>query len=175
MHLIGGFDLAEKKSGKQRKDKAPAAEVNPDFKFIVRVRNTDIDGNKRFIDGLTSIKGINYRISKIITRKLGIDPSMKSGDLTDEQVEGLAKFLEEIPTHIPMWMMNRQRDIDTGEDTHTLGSDLDMIHSEDIGLLRKIRCYKGVRHDGGHKVRGQRSGSNGRTGATVGVSRRKQH
>ena len=32
-----------------------------------------------------------------------------------------------------------------------------------------IRCYRGIRHEQGQKVRGQRTRSNGRTGLTVGV------
>jgi len=36
-----------------------------------------------------------------------------------------------------------------------------------------IRCYKGIRHEQGQKVRGQRTRSNGRTGMTMGVIRKK--
>jgi small subunit ribosomal protein S13 len=38
--------------------------------------------------------------------------------------------------------------------------------------MRKIRCYKGIRHETGQKVRGQRTKSTGRTGTTVGVKRK---
>ncbi|HOW33966.1 MAG TPA: 30S ribosomal protein S13, partial [Methanoregulaceae archaeon] len=45
---------------------------------------------------------------------------------------------------------------------------------EDINLLRKIRCYRGIRHETGQKVRGQRTKSTGRTGLTVGVKKKKE-
>jgi small subunit ribosomal protein S13 len=48
-----------------------------------------------------------------------------------------------------------------------------MVREEDINLMRKIRCYKGIRHETGQKVRGQRTKSTGRTGLTVGVKRKK--
>jgi small subunit ribosomal protein S13 len=39
--------------------------------------------------------------------------------------------------------------------------------------LKKIRAYRGLRHERGLKVRGQRTKSTGRRGSTVGVSRKK--
>jgi small subunit ribosomal protein S13 len=61
----------------------------------------------------------------------------------------------------------------TGETKHLFGGDVTLANDEDINLLRKIRCYKGVRHETGQKVRGQRTKSTGRTGKTVGVSKKK--
>jgi small subunit ribosomal protein S13 len=49
-----------------------------------------------------------------------------------------------------------------------------MARDEDINILRKIRCYRGIRHETGQKVRGQRTKSTGRTGITVGVKRKKE-
>ena len=43
---------------------------------------------------------------------------------------------------------------------------------QNIQRLIEINCYRGVRHERGHKVRGQKSKSNGRTGLTLGVSRK---
>ena len=40
--------------------------------------------------------------------------------------------------------------------------------------MKKIRCYRGIRHETGQKVRGQRTRSNGRTGLTLGVSRKRK-
>jgi small subunit ribosomal protein S13 len=161
--------MADKRDKKG--DKEP--EHGPDFKFIVRMSNTDIDGEKRVVEGVASIMGINNRLSVIIVNKLGVPHNKLMGDLTDEEVQKLMGLIEEIPATMPSWMLNRQKDIDTGEDTHAISTDLEMIHREDINLLRKIRSYRGIRHETGQKVRGQRSRSNGRTGATVGVSRKK--
>ena len=70
-------------------------------------------------------------------------------------------------------MLNRRKDITTGEDLHLLGSDLTLEIDKDIKLLKKIRSWRGVRHALGLKVRGQRTRTTGRTGRTVGVSRRR--
>jgi small subunit ribosomal protein S13 len=163
--------MADKK-GKTSKP-GETAEHGPDFKFIVRMVNTDIDGEKRVLDGITSIKGINYRLSLILTDQLNVPHNKLMGDLTDDEVAKLTELIEEIPSNLPVWLLNRQRDLETGEDTHAISTDLEMTQREDINLLRKIRSYRGIRHETGQKVRGQRSRSNGRSGATVGVSRKK--
>ena len=38
-----------------------------------------------------------------------------------------------------------------------------------MNLMKMIRSYRGVRHERGQKVRGQRTRSNGRTGMAAGV------
>ena len=50
---------------------------------------------------------------------------------------------------------------------------LKMLHEDDINRMKKIKSYKGIRHASGHKVRGQRTYSNGRRGLALGVSKRK--
>ncbi len=44
---------------------------------------------------------------------------------------------------------------------------------DDVDMMKMIRSYKGVRHEEGQKVRGQRTRSNGRTGLTLGVMRQR--
>ncbi len=101
-------------------------------------------------------------------------PVASWGFETDEEVEKLQEMIEDIPDLVPGWMLNRNRDYDSGEDLHLVSSELELTHGEDINRLRKIRCYKGVRHEQGKKVRGQRNCSNGRAGSTVGVVRKKK-
>jgi small subunit ribosomal protein S13 len=161
--------MADKKQKKSDKD----TERGEDFKFIVRMHNTDIDGEKRIVEGVSSIMGINNRLAVIIINELGVPHDKLMGDLSDDEVKRLMEAIEEIPAKMPSWMLNRQKDIETGEDTHAIATNLEMTHREDINLLRKIRSYRGIRHETGQKVRGQKSRSNGRTGATVGVSRKK--
>ena len=62
----------------------------------------------------------------------------------------------------------------SGNDIHILGPELDMRKQEDINILKKIRCYRGIRHEKGQMVRGQRTKSHGRSGLTVGVVKKAQ-
>jgi small subunit ribosomal protein S13 len=41
----------------------------------------------------------------------------------------------------------------------------------DIDLMKEIKCWRGIRHMLGLKVRGQRTRTTGRTGITVGVKK----
>ena len=61
----------------------------------------------------------------------------------------------------------------SGEDIHPVSIDLKMLHEDDLNRMKKVKSYKGIRHASGHKVRGQRTYSNGRKGLALGVSKRK--
>jgi small subunit ribosomal protein S13 len=52
--------------------------------------------------------------------------------------------------------------------------DLNMTLREDLDIMKKMRSYKGLRHERGLRVRGQKTRSTGRTGAIVGVSRKRE-
>jgi len=149
-----------------------SVEKKDNFRYIVRILSTDLDGNRKAQYALTGIKGIGNRIARIICTKADVDPKAVIGYMKPEEVERMAKVVESIVDNIPTWMVNRQKDYYTNEDRHLIGTDLLISYREDINLMRKIRCYKGIRHERGHKVRGQRTKSTGRTGAIVGVSRK---
>ncbi|MHC1593287.1 MAG: 30S ribosomal protein S13 [Methermicoccaceae archaeon] len=145
-----------------------------DFKHLVRIANTDLDGNKRVAMALTGVKGVGRRVANVLAQKSGVGMNEKIGTLPDSDIDKLKQVVEGAFTQsLPTWMLNRRIDILTGESKHVHGSDLAMQYMEDTSSMRKIRCYRGIRHERGHKVRGQRTRSTGRTGATVGVVRKK--
>lgn len=155
-------------------EKAKKAEEAEDIKHIVRILNTDLDGKSQVHMALTSIKGVGRRCARIFTEKAAVDPRAMLGKLPDEKIDDLRKAVEEGGKNLPAWMMNRQKDILTGQSKHVMGVDLAMYLREDLDFMKKTRSYKGIRHERGLKVRGQRTKSTGRTGATVGVSRKKE-
>ncbi|RXE55180.1 30S ribosomal protein S13 [Methanoculleus taiwanensis] len=144
-----------------------------EIKYFVRIRNTDLDGTKAVQIALTGIKGIGPHTSRTISRLAAVDARAIMGKLDDDSVARIADAVEAYTATVPPWMVNRPKDIYTGESKHLLGNDLVMMQEEDINRMRKIRCYRGIRHETGQKVRGQRTKSTGRTGTTVGVKRKK--
>ncbi len=96
------------------------------------------------------------------------------GKIDDAKVERLRAAVENYGASVPIWMLNRPKDIYTGEGKHLLSTDVQITKEDDVNRMRKIRCYRGIRHETGQKVRGQRTKSTGRTGATVGVKRKKE-
>lgn len=161
-----------KGSPKEGKKEAPKAkETGPEIKHFVRIANTDLDGHKSVQYGLIGIKGISRRSAKIITVNAAVDPKATLGYLGDAEIEKLQSSVDSISTILPVWMVNKQNEIMSGEDRHLIGTDVLLGLNEDLNTMKKMRSYKGLRHDRGLRVRGQRSRSTGRRGRTVGVSR----
>ena len=156
-----------------KKDIQPKKAEDEDFNFIVRIANSDIDGQKRTVIGLQSIKGVGKRVAEIVAKRANIDPAVKIGSLSDEKVAELEQLVTKYVEYAPEWAINRQNDYESGSDMHLLGNDLDILQKDDINRMKMIRCYRGIRHETHHKVRGQRTRSNGRRGLTMGVSKKK--
>ncbi|MBN1235675.1 MAG: 30S ribosomal protein S13 [Methanotrichaceae archaeon] len=170
--------MAKPNAGKEKPKKAeekPKKSANEELKYKVRIMNTDLAGDKQVHMALTGLKGVGRRCASIFTTKAGVDPNATLGLLPDAEIDKLKKVIEEDATKIlPVWMLNRRGDIETGLDQHVMGMDLNMTLREDLDLMKKMRSYKGIRHERGLRVRGQKTRSSGRTGAIVGVSRRKE-
>jgi len=148
-------------------------EKDEDFQYIVRIANTDIDGDKNLIMGIAQIKGIGRHMAVLIADATGIDKKIKMGKLTDAQIEKIKEVLENIHNTAPGWMLNHRKDIDTGKDIHLISSEVDLRLRDDVNLLKMIRSYRGIRHESGLSVRGQRTRANNRKGLALGVSKKR--
>jgi small subunit ribosomal protein S13 len=165
-----------KSKGKPRTEKKVDTEdvpnVKSDFKYIVRIADTDLDGSQDIVHALTEIKGIGVRVAESTVNLLGLSQHELIGNLSDDQIANIEKTLSRISENVPFWLLNRRKDWETGKDFHIYSSELDVYRRDDINLMKMIRCYRGIRHETGQKVRGQRTKSKGRTGLTVGVMRK---
>ena len=155
-----------------------AEEVKPEdknFKYLVRIINTDLDGSKQIASALRKVKGISYSVANAICVLSGIDKQRKTGYLSDEEVKRLENNLRNSVSVLPSWMLNRRKDVEEGVDKHIFTTDLDYAIENDIKLMKKIRSYKGIRHGMGAPVRGQRTRSNFRRnkGKVLGVVKSK--
>ncbi|MFU8767626.1 MAG: 30S ribosomal protein S13 [Candidatus Methanoperedens sp.] len=168
-----GEEKKERKIASKGKKKASGKPEGreDEIKHLVRISGTDLQGKKSVLLAMTGIKGINRRISRILVLHSGVDPDATIGYLDDAQIEKLQLSVDNISNIIPKWMMNRQNELISGEDKHVIGSDVYMSLTEDLNTMKKTRSYKGLRHDRGLRVRGQRTRSTGRRGNTVGVTR----
>ena len=155
---------------KEGKKEAPKEE-GPEIRHIVRIADSDLDGKRGVQYALTGITGISRRVAKIIAVNSGLDPIGTIGYLNDADIDKLKSSVDNISTVLPTWMMNKQNNILTGDDRQLLGMDVLLSKNEDINLMKKARSYKGLRHERGLRVRGQRTRSTGRRGKTVGVTR----
>ncbi|MBI4116948.1 30S ribosomal protein S13 [Candidatus Pacearchaeota archaeon] len=122
---------------------------------LVRIMSKDIEGKMKIYPGLTKIKGISWGISNAVCKILGIDKNRKIGSLAEDEIKKISDFMKN--PKIPPFLVNRRFDFETGEDRHLTGTDLDFRKDFDIKRLKNIKSYKGMRHQLGLPVRGQRT------------------
>ena len=145
-----------------------------EFVSIIRILQTDIPGNKNILTGLTYIKGVSWTISNAVCKILKINYNIKISDLKEEDINRITSFLKD--PKLPIYLMNRRNDFETGKDYHLITTNLDMKKEFDIRRLKKIRSYRGLRHALGQPTRGQRTRSHFRSKnkKAIGVSTKKK-
>jgi len=141
-----------------------------EFRHLVRIAGKDLEGGKKLLAALSDVRGVGPSFSVAVIKRIGVDPNVRLGTLSEEQIRNIEKAIQDTATSsLPNWYYNRRNDPNTGETRQLLGSDLDFAIKNDIDAEKNIQSWKGVRHSLGLKVRGQRTRTTGRKGATVGV------
>jgi small subunit ribosomal protein S13 len=148
--------------------------MEEDFKHMVRIARKDVDGNKPVAHAIADIKGVGIALSGAIISQMGLDLDQKIGYLPDDTINKIEDAIRDPKkVNVPDWMLNRRNDYETGKTEHLIESDLIMRLRDDLNRMKKIRSYKGRRHEVGLPVRGQRTKATFRKGSSVGVSRRR--
>ncbi len=109
---------------------------------MARMAGVDIPGKKRIEVALTYIYGVGLTSAHRILSKAGIDPNLKTEELSDQQ---LAKIREEIDQNLKV------------------EGDLRKETAMNIKRLVDLGAYRGLRHKANLPVRGQRTHTNSRT------------
>jgi len=147
--------------------------MSKEFRHIIRIADTDLDGGKKVGHAIADIKGIGINLANVILKKAGIDPKNRLGFLSEVEVEKVEDIIKNpLKYGIPEWYLNRPKDRETGKSLHLIGSDLVLQTKSDIDQMKKIRSWRGVRHAYGLKVRGQRTRTTGRVGKAMGVKKK---
>ncbi len=107
-----------------------------------RIIGVDIPNNKRLDISLTYLYGVGRTTGEKVCKELQLDPGMKARDLTEEQIQTLATYIQK--DYLVEGSLRRQ-----------------VAH--DISRLRDIGSYRGLRHRRSLPVRGQRTRTNART------------
>ena len=107
-----------------------------------RIAGVDIPENKRVLISLTYIYGIGKKISQDILQKANIDSSVKTSQLTDDDVSRIRQLIE---------------------NEYLVEGELRVEVQNNIKRLQEIVSYRGIRHRKKLQCRGQRTKSNART------------
>ena len=149
--------------------------MSREFRHILRITGTDIDGTLKVLYGITKIMGVNLNLANAILKKTGINPDKRAGFLTKAEVEKIEQIIKDPAKFgLPSWLLNRRKDLETGKDLHLIRADLDLRTKTDIKQMKEIKSWRGYRHAHGLKVRGQRTRTTGRKGKAVGVRVKKR-
>ncbi len=167
----------EKVEKEEKKEERPKKEEKKEVvktKVIVRIANTDLDGEKRLAYALKGVKGIGFTMAKAICKAAGLDPSRKLSSLNESEIEKLEDvILNPSKYGIPSYLFNRRKDLESGKDLHLIGSDLEVVKKFDIERYINLKTYRGWRHMLGQPVRGQSTRSHFRErGKIVGVTKK---
>jgi len=172
------------KKPKKKEEKKPAKGPKRTFekeeegiRGIVRIAGKDIRGKIKLKRALTQIRGIGHSTARIaatvIEKELGFKPNMKTGELSDADVEKIDKILYSLQDYkIPEYLLNRRNDYATGENKHVIMNDLAFTATQDIEREKRLYTWRGYRHAYGKKVRGQKTRNTGRKGMALGVLRK---
>ncbi|MBI4894116.1 MAG: 30S ribosomal protein S13 [Candidatus Aenigmarchaeota archaeon] len=165
-------DKAEAKPAEEKKEEKKKRVHEETARFsLVRISGTDLDGDKALNIAMLGIKGLNWSIINAICIVGNFDPRMKLKDMDDSMIARIEEIIKDpLKFGIPAYLSNRRRDIETGEDMHVTGSDLEVVNRFDVQRYIDLKTYRGWRHMLGQPVRGQRTRSKFRQkGRVVGV------
>lgn len=109
---------------------------------MARIAGVDLPRRKRVDIALTYIYGIGRASAKEILVKAKIDPGLKSDDLTEADIQGIRRIID---------------------DGYMVEGDLRRDVQMNIKRLMDLGCYRGLRHRRGLPCRGQRTHTNART------------
>jgi small subunit ribosomal protein S13 len=108
---------------------------------MARIAGINIPDHKHTVIALTAIYGIGRRTAKDICVEVGVEPSKKIKELTEDQLESIRVVITKM----------------------TVEGDLRREVSMNIKRLMDLGCYRGIRHRRGLPLRGQRTRTNART------------
>lgn len=163
----------------QGKD-AKAVKAAVGEKRIIRIGDTDLDGDKNTLSQLIRIYGVSSSYANALINVLDIEGTSKLQDLNEETINRLKEALTDPQKYgIPLWLLNWQRDREAGASKHRVGNELKSNNALNLQQIKLLRTYRGIRHQFGYKVRGQRTKSRGanekgRIGKTIGVTKAKE-
>ena len=108
---------------------------------MARIAGINIPDHKHAVIALTAIYGVGRQTASEICVKVGITPSVKIKELTEEQLEAIRNVVSKM----------------------IVEGDLRREVSMNIKRLMDLGCYRGIRHRRGLPLRGQRTRTNART------------
>ncbi|MFQ5920820.1 MAG: 30S ribosomal protein S13, partial [Nitrososphaerales archaeon] len=117
-----------------------------EYRYIVRIAGKDVDGSRKIAVAISEIRGVGLNFASALLNALKIDPSMRVGFISDKEISEIENGIRDpLKAGLPVWYLNRCKDIETGADTHLVGSDWDIMVRNDIEREKQAMSWRGVR------------------------------
>jgi small subunit ribosomal protein S13 len=147
--------------------------MSQEYRHILRIMGSDVQGTLKTIYALTKIKGVSLSLANAVLKKAGINPDLRVGFLAESEITKIEEIISD-PTKygLQTWLFNRRKNAETGKDVHMTSADLVLRTKTDIDEQKEIRSWRGYRHAYGLKVRGQHTKTTGRAGKALGVKKK---
>ena len=107
---------------------------------MIRIAGIDLPEQKKVRFSLQYIYGIGLTRADKVLKEANVDPDKRTRDLTSDEINRIQRIIEHFPTE----------------------GDLRRMVSENIDRLKRVKCYRGMRHIAKLPSRGQRTRSNSR-------------
>lgn len=141
-------------------------ESKKDTTHMIRMFNTNIDGRLQVIKAIGTVRGVGDRFAHAVIAKAGILPHRRAGELSEEEQNKLVDIMTNPSSYeLPNWFLNHEKDFTNGKTSHLISNQIDTNYRFLIERGRKTQHLRQCRLAVGLKVRGQRTKSNGRSGA----------
>src|SRR3970040_1502399 len=101
---------AKKKEEEKEEPKAPRAPkklegVKEDFRYIVRMANTDLDGTRSVTYALTAIPGVGIRVAEALAALAGVSRTERLGNLGEADTDRIQESLGKLGEVTPHWLV----------------------------------------------------------------------
>jgi len=147
--------------------------MSQEYRHILRIMGTDMQGTLKTVYALTKIKGVSLSLSNAILKKAEVNSDLRVGFLTETEINRIEEIVKEPEKYnLPTWLFNKRKNAETGKDSHLISADLVLRTKTDIDEAKEIRSWRGYRHSYGLKVRGQHTKTTGRAGKALGVKKK---
>ncbi len=107
-----------------------------------RIAGISLNDNKQIVSAMTAIFGIGYSLAHSVLKQAQINPTKKTKDLTEEEIDKIRQIIEK---------------------NFKVEGDLKSQVAQNVKRLKEIGAYRGERHIRNLPVRGQRTKTNART------------
>ncbi len=109
---------------------------------MARISGVTIPNEKQILFALCYVYGIGQKTSADIVAKAGVEPTVRTKDLTDSEIARIQDVINE---------------------RHTVEGELQRKVTSNIKRLKDVKSYRGSRHANNLPSRGQRTKTNART------------